>query len=404
MKCSDFEELISAYANDELSRTQREFIEEHLSVCSNCRKLLADYIDVKRNISLLKDLPPLPDMSHAIMSQIGEGKKAPLKLHPNKVFNISHKPLYRSPLAAVLSILILVLGLSIGSLIISDNIEKAQAAEIAMQDLEIQALIGDDEVGITVENAGDDYKFVILQSDTDYYIVAKVNTSTNEVIERYVLEINNEFKQKIIEIAGSNEKVQELLEQGAVFTGFDVSYGRGSHSWIDSNGEWQHSETFHFNTTIRMDLSSEQWWYIHINLDTNEVTSSFVGVLSAYHNYKLLASILAYLSIILSMIGIVGAIKNKKPAIIFVKFVPIALFMWWVYVFFFNPILVDAAALTVIIILLVLGVVAGSIGIKKSTSKKGKILPIIGIVFCLLLILFMVLYFIENSTYGFIPF
>lgn len=70
MKCSDFEELLSAYTNDELSRTQREFIEEHLSDCSDCGNILAEYSDVKRNLSSLKGLHPLPDLSQAIMSQI----------------------------------------------------------------------------------------------------------------------------------------------------------------------------------------------------------------------------------------------------------------------------------------------------------------------------------------------
>ena len=403
MKCSDFEELISAYANDELSRTQKEFIEEHLSVCSNCRKLLAEYIDVKRNISLLKDLPPLPDLKTAIMSQIGDKKnssKTNVGDRRGSIYRIFDKRRWLSLSLAF----ILVMGLSLGWLFVSDNIEKAQAAEIALQDPEIQALIGDDGVDVTVDDAGADYKYVILQSDTDYYIVAKVNMATDEVIERYVLELNGEFKQRIIDIASADEEVQELLEQGAVFTGFDVSYGILSSGHIDDNGELQHSETFHFYVSIRMDLSSEQWWYININLDTNDVSIMDLGFLSAYHGYKLLTSILAYLAIVLSIIGIAGAIKNKKPAIIFVKFVPIALFVWGIYVFFFNPILVDAAALVVILILLVLGVISGIVGIKKSISKKGKALSIIGIILCLLFAFMIILYFIENSYYGFIPF
>ena len=35
------DELISAYANDELSDAQREFVEEHLSHCPHCRETLA---------------------------------------------------------------------------------------------------------------------------------------------------------------------------------------------------------------------------------------------------------------------------------------------------------------------------------------------------------------------------
>ncbi|GAI33150.1 unnamed protein product, partial [marine sediment metagenome] len=54
MKCSDIEELLSAYANEELSRTQREFVEEHLSSCADCRTALADYTTVRHWLTSLR--------------------------------------------------------------------------------------------------------------------------------------------------------------------------------------------------------------------------------------------------------------------------------------------------------------------------------------------------------------
>jgi anti-sigma factor RsiW len=48
MRCSDYEELLSAYVSDELSRTQKEFIEEHLAGCADCRETLAGYNRVRR--------------------------------------------------------------------------------------------------------------------------------------------------------------------------------------------------------------------------------------------------------------------------------------------------------------------------------------------------------------------
>jgi anti-sigma factor RsiW len=53
MRCSDYEELLSAYANDELSRTQREFVEEHLAGCAACRQTLAGYAGARRRLSAL---------------------------------------------------------------------------------------------------------------------------------------------------------------------------------------------------------------------------------------------------------------------------------------------------------------------------------------------------------------
>jgi predicted anti-sigma-YlaC factor YlaD len=48
VNCKDFEELLSAYADGELSRTQKEFIEERLSGCADCRATLAQYEAVGR--------------------------------------------------------------------------------------------------------------------------------------------------------------------------------------------------------------------------------------------------------------------------------------------------------------------------------------------------------------------
>ncbi|MFC1865378.1 zf-HC2 domain-containing protein [Chloroflexota bacterium] len=75
MKCSDFKEFLSAYANDELSLTQKEFIEGHLSGCAGCQCSLVDYIDIKRHVKPLKELQSTPDLSRTIMSQI-KGNKA----------------------------------------------------------------------------------------------------------------------------------------------------------------------------------------------------------------------------------------------------------------------------------------------------------------------------------------
>ena len=70
MKCSDIEELLSAYANEELSRTQREFVEEHLSGCADCRAALADYTAVRHQITSLRTAPVRSDIKEATMSKI----------------------------------------------------------------------------------------------------------------------------------------------------------------------------------------------------------------------------------------------------------------------------------------------------------------------------------------------
>jgi len=60
MKHVDISEMLSAYANDEVSRTQREFIDEHLTNCLECRDELADYRTVKKQLTALSEFS-IPD-------------------------------------------------------------------------------------------------------------------------------------------------------------------------------------------------------------------------------------------------------------------------------------------------------------------------------------------------------
>lgn len=70
MKCGDLEELLSAYADGELPRTQREFVKEHLDSCSQCQATLADYMKVRQQLTSLRVVPTTPDIKGSTMSKI----------------------------------------------------------------------------------------------------------------------------------------------------------------------------------------------------------------------------------------------------------------------------------------------------------------------------------------------
>jgi hypothetical protein len=70
MKCGDLEELLSAYADGELPRTQREFVKEHLDSCSQCQATLADYMKVRQQLTSLRVVPNMPDIKGSTMSKI----------------------------------------------------------------------------------------------------------------------------------------------------------------------------------------------------------------------------------------------------------------------------------------------------------------------------------------------
>ena len=70
MTHTNMEELLSAHANGELSRTQREFVEEHLGSCADCRALLVSHVWVRSRLTSLKSTPLETDITLATMSRI----------------------------------------------------------------------------------------------------------------------------------------------------------------------------------------------------------------------------------------------------------------------------------------------------------------------------------------------
>lgn len=79
MKCGDLEELLSAYADGELPRTQREFVEEHLVGCSHCQAKLADYMKVRQQLTSLRVVPTIPDIKGSTMSKIKDMHNRPAR-------------------------------------------------------------------------------------------------------------------------------------------------------------------------------------------------------------------------------------------------------------------------------------------------------------------------------------
>ena len=70
MDCKDLQELLLAYADDELSGTQRDFIEEHLKGCVKCRITLSEYKKARENLISLRASANIPEMKEKIMEEI----------------------------------------------------------------------------------------------------------------------------------------------------------------------------------------------------------------------------------------------------------------------------------------------------------------------------------------------
>jgi hypothetical protein len=70
MRCKEVEEMLSAFANDELSPSDRKIVEQHLESCANCREKLAGYTKVRERLVTLRTGVEAPDTKGLIMSRI----------------------------------------------------------------------------------------------------------------------------------------------------------------------------------------------------------------------------------------------------------------------------------------------------------------------------------------------
>ncbi len=70
MTCRDLEEVLSAYADGELSGPRRDFIERHLSDCPDCQQTLADYRKIGEGLLALRATGRPAEIAEATMSRI----------------------------------------------------------------------------------------------------------------------------------------------------------------------------------------------------------------------------------------------------------------------------------------------------------------------------------------------
>src|SRR4030042_3269505 len=69
------DEMLSAYANDELSPEQRKYVEEHIQGCTDCRKKLNYFKEIRNHLISIEEVPPPVDAVEKIMAGIKETRK-----------------------------------------------------------------------------------------------------------------------------------------------------------------------------------------------------------------------------------------------------------------------------------------------------------------------------------------
>ena len=224
MRCSDLDELLSAYANGELSRTQREFIEEHLSSCADCRVALADYTEVRQQLMYLKATPSMPDLSEATMSRIRAAKYAPLKADGRKGIGsfIPNRLNWKTGLISILA-LVLVVSLAVTIPSLFGQGDKALAAEIAKNSSEVVAALEGEEISaVEVIEIKDDIATVTVEGTLGGIVTVKVDLLRKIVSQVISGQLTDEEIAEIIDILKADPVIRGILDEGAVIASLSV--------------------------------------------------------------------------------------------------------------------------------------------------------------------------------------
>ncbi|MCK4580605.1 MAG: zf-HC2 domain-containing protein, partial [Dehalococcoidia bacterium] len=241
MDCKDINELFAAYLDGEVTLEEREQIEAHLLTCSRCREELEALAATQENLrQALKvtaaGVSPSPRAWAEIRRRLEAEQhrvtilgtaKSKLREATDIVIRglVSRQPAWRTVIASVLAIA-LIAGLAIALPSLTRQSSEALAAEIAQNSPQVQAALGDGEIKVvTVITIRDDSGTVICEGAAGQLVIAEVDLKAREVTGVMVgifvttttdmPEITEADKQKAIDIARADPRVQELLDNGA---------------------------------------------------------------------------------------------------------------------------------------------------------------------------------------------
>jgi len=223
MKCNDLRELLSAYADGELGHAELEVVKAHLDQCDECRGVLADYLEISRQISSLRTISIEADIVTRTMAKVKTTQKR--KWQP---------PAWQIVGASIV-LIALIVGLIVGIPLMGGKTDFALAAEkIVRNSDEFKTAIAG-EGNITLEQVirrGENEATVTFSTEKGKQIVAQVDVKAKRVIELRVFGLKIEFppnpefdlelteaeKAEAIAIAEGDPTVSELIAKGVEIT------------------------------------------------------------------------------------------------------------------------------------------------------------------------------------------
>lgn len=379
MNCCDLEELLSAYADGELSRTQREFIEEHLSGCASCRETLAEFETVGRQLSSLRELPAASDISKSTLS----------KIKSSDVYTPKYRWRWLRPVTASAAI-VAVIAIMLAAQPWSMESSEAMAASIVRNSPEVRAALNGEEIEeieVTTKFVDEENNVIMMLVRTEERVVtAEVNLETKkvtEIVRVSMPDFQPGDEQRGIDITKADPRVQNLLAQGGVISEVHLSNSIDIDQITGPDGITRKEGTI--NPTVFLSIKpggdSNKVWNVVVDLAAGEVRS--IGesqpssAMTVVNISRFASNFAAPILLILSILLILGLSYNNRTAkraagITALALGIIGLFLalyglssiWWRQVLSVS--------------IPVVGVVIGMTAIKQRTGRRW--LPVSGIV------------------------
>ncbi len=354
------------------------------------------HFKTRQQLESLRAAPKMPDMSLAIMERINASKNLPARKDIGIPFP---KWLTRKRVFAYVPVLIAaVLLVGIISTTFIDN-DKALATEIVKGSHKIQTALNGVNMGNTkiidmTQQSG--CTFIILQREQDAFAVAWADRETKEVIQVWDWKITKETTERVKSIASTNPDVQELLEQGAGFSYFTPSYSPVILQ--DDQAGTAYVERIELIAIAVLEYQNNRY-EITVNLDREEVTGVVVLVaLQSWQTHRwFLYGVLAVV-LILNIVVIIGIANKKDAAIKAAGGLSVLSGMVGVYSMLtvFNKLSVAFFLFGLPVPVLGLGV--GILSMKKKRSSGNKLVAIIGMLLCVAVLIFTVLFLLAQIT------
>jgi hypothetical protein len=256
MNCKNLEELLSAYADGELPRTQKEFIEEHLRSCADCRETLAGFVAAGRQLSSLKEMPAVTDIKGATLYRI--------KRDNIPAGNTLRRGL-RPALAIGAAIIIIAVLLAVQPW--DFNTPAAAAAAIVRGSPEVQAFFSDEqienvEVTTTVIGSEGDVLVVLVKTETKT-AAAEVDLKkkiVTDIVRVQVPALTLADEEKAIGLALTDARVQELIAKGGIIGKVTLDHAVNIQTVAGPGGNMVKEGTVDIVGEVQIESGGKKWY------------------------------------------------------------------------------------------------------------------------------------------------